>query len=92
MILVSTIGFSRDSSVARKYIRHCIDNIYYGRYLFKVKQSIDIIFYRKKTKFTILVSTRGFSGEPDLVVKPENTLDNALLVKYIDMYIDTVKQ
>ena len=31
--------YARDNSVARKYIKHCIiDNIKYGRYLFKVKQ------------------------------------------------------
>ena len=32
--------YARDSSVAKKYIRHCIiDNmIKYARYLFKVKQ------------------------------------------------------
>ena len=42
LIFVSTIGFfmyAWDSSVARKYIRHCIvGKIEYGRYLCKVKQ------------------------------------------------------
>ena len=42
MILLSTIGFfmyALDSSVSRKYIRHCIvGQIKYGRYMCKVKQ------------------------------------------------------
>ena len=52
--------YALDSSVSRKYIRHCIvGQIKYGRYMCKVKL-IDIIFDR---------------------IKPESTLDNALLVK-----------
>ena len=39
------------------------------------------IFRQNRSKLTILVSTIGFSGMPDLVVGLEITLDFALLVK-----------
>ena len=39
------------------------------------------IFRQNRSRLTILVSTIGFSGMPDLVVGLEITLDIALLVK-----------
>ena len=39
------------------------------------------IFRQKRSRLTILVSTIGYSGLPDLVVRLEITLDIALLVK-----------
>ena len=69
--------YARDSSVARKYIRHfIIDNIKHTRY--SRSNSKLISYSTEKNKFTIFVSTIGFSG---LVVSLESTLDNALLVK-----------
>ena len=37
-------------------------------------------FLRTWSKFVILVSTIGFSGMPDMVVWPKNTLDSVLRV------------
>ena len=57
--------YAQDSSVAKKYIRHCIiDNIKYARYLFKVKQQIDIIFYRIKANSRCWCLPKGFRVSP----------------------------